>query len=106
MQQEVVAALAAHIERAVLDVRNVVVDVVVAVHERDNERAPGREPPRGDVPRVAKRFVAASTLSRVAWRTFGSRFSTRETVLIDTPACRATSSIVLFGSRFFFIRLP
>ena len=56
MQQQVVAALAAHVERAVLDVRDVVVDVVVAVHERDDERAARREPPRRDVRRIAHRL--------------------------------------------------
>src|SRR5512144_2416952 len=38
--------------------------------------------------------MAFSTLARVASRTFGSWFTTRETVLIETPASSATSSMV------------
>src|SRR5688572_20678410 len=49
--------------------------------------------------------AVARTLSRVAWRTFGSRLRTRDTVLIDTPAWRATSSIVFRGSWFFMASL-
>lgn len=38
--------------------------------------------------------IAASTFSRVAGRTLASLLMTRETVINDTPAARATSLIV------------
>src|SRR5215468_7942723 len=38
--------------------------------------------------------IAASTRWRIDSRTFGSLLSTRETVLVDVPAARATSSMV------------
>src|SRR3954466_2923122 len=38
--------------------------------------------------------MVSSTLSRVSSRTFGSLLITRDTVIADTPAARATSSIV------------
>ncbi len=37
--------------------------------------------------------MAASTRSRVSWRTWGLSWSTRETVWWETPASSATSSI-------------
>src|SRR3954469_14829675 len=44
--------------------------------------------------RYLSAVIAASTRSRMASRTFGSLLRTRETVLVDVPAARATSSMV------------
>ncbi len=48
--------------------------------------------------------MARSTRSRVAGRTLGSRFMTRETVLMETCASRATSWMVGFLMAFSFER--
>ena len=69
-----------------------------AVDERDDDAHGGRAPAgqpggerRGDVVELS---AAASTRSRVAVATSGSPRSARDTVAIDTPASRATSSML------------
>ena len=42
-------------------------------------------------------LIAAFTRSRVGWATMSGRFSTLETVPTDTPACAATS-LMLIGA--------
>src|SRR3954447_5802476 len=48
--------------------------------------------------RYPSSFIACSTRSRVAGRTFGARFTTLDTVMCETPASRATS--LRTGDRF------
>jgi hypothetical protein len=50
----------------------------------------------GTYPRLA---IASSTARRVSGRTFGERFTTLETVAVDTAARRATSASVGAGRR-------
>ena len=50
--------------------------------------------------------MASSTRSRVSARTFGSRFITLDTVLMETPARAATSVILALPDAMLDVQFP